>query len=148
MTRLSHARRGISEQRHATAAHAEDGSDDIGGSGDGAEAADHDAQNPIISAVPFRECLAGERSISEPADIRSAPGASHSFAANETEVEQQSAKHTQPEAERVEPREGQVARADHQRHKIIREAEDYRHPDQKYHRRAVHGEQLIEHLRR
>ena len=46
------------------------------------------------------------------------------------------------------PRESHVARADHQRHQIIREAEQHRHAHQEDHGRAVHGEQLVEGLRR
>src|SRR5258705_2903589 len=81
-------------QRHAFATHAEDRREDVGGGGNGSEAADHYTQDPIISTVPFGKRFSGEWSISEPAHIRSAPRSSHSFTTNETEVEQQTAEYT------------------------------------------------------
>ena len=41
-----------------------------------------------------------------------------------------------------------VARADHQRDKIVAEAEENRHADEEDHGGAVHGEQAVEDLRR
>ena len=82
MMRLIQAKSGICEQRHAAAAHAENRRDDIGRRSDGAESADQYAENPIVRAVPFRECPGGQRSISKPADIWRTAGAGHSFTAN------------------------------------------------------------------
>ena len=46
--------------------------------------------------------------------------------------------------ERVELREGHVARADHQRDEVVGHADDHRHAEQEDHRRAVHGEERVE----
>ena len=54
----------------------------------------------------------------------------------------------QPEGERVQAREGHVARADHQRQEVVGEARHHRHDEQEDHRRAVHREQLVVDLRR
>src|SRR5882757_9119257 len=83
-------------QRHAPTPHAQDRGDDVSGSGDGSNAANQYAESPVIRAVSLRKCSGGEGSVSEPTDIRSAAGASHSLSTNQAEVEQQSAKHAQP----------------------------------------------------
>ncbi len=53
-----------------------------------------------------------------------------------------------PEAERIQPRKRHVARADHQRHEVIRESEKDRHRHEENHRGAVHREHAVENLRR
>ena len=92
--------------------------------------------------------MRGERRVGEPADIGSAARAVEAASADEAEVQDDAAESAHPEAEGIEAREGHVARADHQRHKVIRKSEQQRHADEEDHRRAVHGEQLVEELRR
>ena len=62
-------------------------------------------------------------------------------------MQENSAKRDTPEAERIQTGEGHVARSDLQRKNVIYEPEHYRHDDEKNHRRAVHGEKLIESIR-
>jgi hypothetical protein len=52
-----------------------------------------------------------------------------------------------PVAEGVEAREGDVARADHQRHEVDGECLGDRHAEQEHHRRAAHGEELVVEIR-
>ena len=70
----------------------QNGGNNVGGGGDGTEPAYHDAQRPIVRAVPSGEGFGGQRGISEPADIRGAARAAQSFTADIAEVEQQPAK--------------------------------------------------------
>ena len=48
-----------------------------------------------------------------------------------------------PEAEHVEARERDVARADHERHEVVAERGRERHAHEEHHRRAVHREELV-----
>ena len=48
-----------------------------------------------------------------------------------------------PVAERVQPRERDIARADLERHDVIEERGDERHDREEDHRRAVHREELV-----
>src|SRR5882724_2854390 len=121
---LGSSERADRDEHHAATPQAQDRGDDVSGGGDGSKAANQYAESPVIRAVSLRKRPGGEGSISEPTDIRCAAGASHSLSTNQAEVEQQSAKHTQPETERVESREGQIPRADHERHKIVCKPED------------------------
>ena len=63
-------------------------------------------------------------------------------------MQEQPAESHQPEAEGVQPRKRHVPCADHQRHEVVGEPEHERHRDEEDHRRAVHGEQAVEHLGR
>ena len=135
-------------QLHARAAHAEDGGDDVERGADGADAAEEDGEGPIVGAVAGREDLCGERSVGEPADVGRGARGVEAAAADVAEVEQQAGEGGDPEAEGVEAREGHVARADHQRDKIVAEAEEDGHAHEEDHGGAVHGEELVEDLRR
>ena len=115
---------------------------------DAADAADQQADDPVVGAVSDRECRRGQRRIGKPANIGSAARSVQTAAADEAEVEDDAAECAHPEAEGVQPRKRHVARADHQRHQIVGEAEQNRHADQEDHGRAVHGEQTVERLRR
>ena len=57
------------QERHALAAHAEDGGEDIDGGADAADAVDEQSDRPVVDGVPGREGPLGERRIGEPADI-------------------------------------------------------------------------------
>ena len=109
---------------------------------------DSSDKRPEVRAVSDGECLRGQRSISEPSDVGRTSRAVQSVAAEEAEIQEQSAQRGHPEAEGIQPRECHVARADHQRHQIVRKPEHQRHGDEEDHRRAVHGEHAIEDLRR
>ncbi len=111
------------QQGHSLAAHAENGGDDVDAGADAADAAGENGHGPVVDRVAGRKGLLGEWSIGEPGHVGSGPGASQSHAADETVVKQNAAKGADPEAERVEARKGHVARADHQGHKIVAEAE-------------------------
>jgi hypothetical protein len=62
-------------------------------------------------------------------------------------VEQEPAEGKEPVAHRVQAWERHVARADHERHEVVSEADQGRHHDEEDHRRAVHREELVERLR-
>ena len=62
-------------------------------------------------------------------------------------VEHGSAGEVEPIRQRVEPREGHVARAHLQRHEVVREARPQRHDHEEDHRGAVHREHLVVDLR-
>ena len=59
-------------------------------------------------------------------------------------MQENSTKRDTPETESVEARERHVARADLQGKNVINETEQRRHHDEKDHRRAMHGEELVE----
>ena len=103
---------------------------------------------PVVGAVALRKCLGREWRVGEPADIGRAARPGEPLAAQKAEIEQQPAERAGPEAEGVEARKRHVAGADHQRHEIVGEPEHDRHADEKDHRRPVHREETIEHLRR
>src|SRR5580704_15286202 len=98
--------------------------------------------------MPDRKRLRGQGSIGEPPDIRRAPCSIQSIAAQKAEIKEQPAECGHPETERVETWERHVARADHQRHKIVSESKYQGHRDEENHRRAVHREHPVEDLRR
>ena len=132
---------------HARAAETDDGSDKVDGGADAAESRDKQAEGPEIGAVADRKCLCGEWSVSKPADVRRAAGTIKTVATDETEIQEQAAERGEPETPGVEAGKGHVARADHQRDKVIAEAEEYRHGDEENHGGAMHGEHAIESLR-
>ena len=99
------------------------------------------SQRPQVGGRAAGEGPLGERRIGEPADCRRAAG-------GKAEIDEQAAEERRPEAERVEPRKGHVAGADHQRHEVIAQADQNRHADEEDHRRAVHREELVERVGR
>ena len=125
---------------HAGAAHAERGGDDVQRGADAADAADEDAERPVVGGVAGREDAGGEWGVGEPADIGSGPCAVEAAAGEVAEVEQQAAERRDPEAEGIKAREGHVARADHEGHEVVAEAEQNGHADEEDHRRSMHGE--------
>ena len=65
----------------------------------------------------------------------------------EAAEQQQAADEVEPVGAGGHARERGVARADHQRHEVEREALHHRHGEQEHHRRAVHREQLVVEVR-
>ena len=135
-------------ERHAGTAHAQDGRDDVDRRADAAESGDEQRDRPVVGAVALRERLRGEWRVGEPAHIGRAARARQPFAAQEAEIQQEPAERARPEAEGVESRKRHVAGADHQGHEVVRKPEHDRDADEEDHRRAVHREETIEHLRR
>jgi hypothetical protein len=66
----------------------------------------------------------------------------------EAEVDEDPAEEVDPEGERVEPREGDVARPDLQRDHVVEERGGQRHQRQEHHGHRVHGEHLVVELGR
>ena len=58
-------------------------------------------------------------------------------------VQEDAAGEEHPERQRVQPREGDVAGADLQRHQVVHERRAHRHDHEEDHRHAVHGEGLV-----
>ena len=109
---------------------------------------DHQAHRLAVGdrAVPDVDALAdpvlgpGERHVGEPAGVRPRVG-------EERAEQQQAAEEKQPVRAGGHARERDVARADHQRHQVEREALHHRHGEQEHHRRAVHREELVVEVR-
>src|ERR1019366_4695235 len=139
---------GHASELHAGTAHAERGRHYIKGGADAADAAEQDRESPVVSAVPRREGTSREGCVGPPANVGCAASSIETAAAQVAEVQEKPTQAGDPEAEGVQPREGHVTRADHQRDQIIAEAEEDRHSYEEDHGGAVHGEQLIEDLRR
>ncbi len=89
-----------------------------------------------------------QRGVGEPADVGSRARSVEAAGAEVAEVQQETGKGGDPEAEGVQSGEGHVARADHQRDKIVSHAEEDGHSHEEDHGGAVHGEELVEDLRR
>ena len=112
----------------------------IDGGANGADAADEQAQRPVVGAVTGGEDARRKWRVGEPAYVGGGSRSVESAAGKVAEVEQQAAEGGDPEAEGVEAREGHVAGANHEGDKVIAEAEENGHADEKHHRGAVHGE--------
>ena len=99
-----------------------------------------DHVDPRLLAVGRRVLLEAQRHVGEPAGLGRRE--------EHRRVQREAAEQVHPVRPRVQAREGDVARADHQREQVVREARPHRHDDQEDHRRAVHGEDLVVPLRR
>ena len=111
---------------------------------DAAEAADQQADDPVVGAVSYGKRRRGQGRIGKPADVRRAAGAVQSEAADEAEVQNDAAQRAHPEAPGIQARKRHVARPDHQRNQIIGETKYDGHGSEEDHGRAMHGEQAIE----
>ncbi len=103
------------------------------------EAGEVDQVDPGVDTAGWKVGGAGERHRRDPARLGWAP--------EDRRVEHDAAGEEQPVGERVQPREGHVARADHQRDEVVAEARQHRHDEQEDHRRPVHREELVVDLR-
>jgi hypothetical protein len=122
--------------RHAGRAHVDDGDDQVHGRHQRADAAHEQADHVEVGAQPRVVRQRRERRVRDPADVGRP-------AEEEAGVDEQPADEVDPVPEGVEPRERQVARADLQRHEVVREADAERHDGQEHHRHAVHREHLV-----
>ena len=99
-----------------------------------------DEEDPRVGPVARDVGPRGERGVRRPARLRGTE--------EDRGVEHGSAGEVEPIRQRVEPREGHVARPHLQRHEVVREAGPQRHDHEEDHRRAVHREHLVVDLRR
>ncbi len=133
------------EQRHAQKAHpwgphVDDRDHEVERRGQGGEPQHLQPEQPEVDAVPRREGGLGQVGIGKPTDVGSA-------AQEEAGVHEQAASQENPEAEGIQAREGDIARADHERHDVIEEGSIQRHDDQEDHDRTMHGEELVVEIR-
>src|ERR1700679_3834768 len=135
------------KQRHALATHAKGCGDEIDTYSDRSEARYDQRDRPIIGRVAAREGARRSWRVSPPSHIRRAACSLQSHAANKAVVEQQAAEGRHPEGESVQAWKGHIARAQHQRQKVVAETEGDRHRHEKNHRGAVHGENTIKGFR-
>ena len=121
--------------RHAARAHVGDRRVEVERPQDRGDPRQVDQVDPSVLAAARRVEHAGKRRVARPAGFRRVP--------EDRGVEDEPARQQQPEGERVQAREGHVARADHQRHEVVRQAGEHRHDEQEDHRRPVQREQLV-----
>jgi len=130
------------EQRQAVDRHAwrpqlEHGAEKVDRARRGRNAEENHAQRPVVDVRPRREAALGERHIVEPAAVGRRAG-------EKAAVHEQPGEQIDPVAERVEAREGHVARAEQERRQVVAEAaDDDRRGEQKDHRRTVQCEELV-----
>ena len=89
----------------------------------------------VLAAARASTVALDSGAIARPARFRRVP--------EDRGVEDDAARQQQPEGQGVQAREGHVARADHQRQEVVRQAGHHRHDEQEDHRRPVHREQLV-----
>ena len=105
---------------------------------------------PAIAEISMKPMPSSQKSAPMPGEIlRAGQRRIHEPAAGRREIEEQRAEEDQaadeigPEGEGAEPRERQVARAEHLRQQQDAHRLDRRHGEQEHHHRAVHGEDLV-----
>ena len=107
---------------------------------------DDERQCPVVRAVPAGKGPFAQRRIRPPGNIGRAARPLQPDSTDKAVVHQQSAQRGHPEAEGIQPRESHVPCADHQRHEVIGESNDQRHPHEEHHGGAMHGEDAVENL--
>ncbi len=95
-----------------------------------------DAQQPEVRVHARRVRGAGQRRVHEP------PGFRRHVEKN-TRQQNDSAEQVAEVAQRRQPREYQIAGAEHLRNQVDRQALHHRHGEEEHHHRAVHGEDLV-----
>ena len=122
------------EQRHAGRAHVDHGHGEVDRADGRRDTGDQQAERVE------RHAIAGVgrrvRRVREPAAVGAA-------AQEPARVQEQPAEQEHPELKRVQPRERDVARPDHQRDQVVEERGRHRHDEQEDHRQAVHREDLV-----
>jgi hypothetical protein len=114
----------------------EDRGDDVDGPDEPGHLGERDELRPEVGALAWTELRARQRHVVEPPGLR--PGVEH-----EHDDQHEAAEQQQPVRIGIEPREGDVARADHERDQIERDRFHHGHGEQEHHHAAVHGEQLV-----
>ena len=130
------------EQRHAHPghpgrAHVLDRDQEVDRPRERREREDVEREDPEVDPVPRRVLVGRERRVARPAALGRPAGG------EEARVEDEPAEQEEPVRERVQPREGHVVRADHQRDEVVPEAGQDRHDDEEDHRRPVDREQRV-----
>ena len=134
------------KHRHAHIGHAggvylEDGGDEIDPSQQRANAGDLHSPQVVVDPDVGRIVELRERRKRQPASAGE-------LAYDQRQVDEERSGRGQPETDRIEGREGDVAHAELQRHDDIHEPDHERHGDEEDHDRAMGGEDLIVMLRR
>ncbi len=125
------------EHRHAGGAQAQDRGDHVDTTEDGAQTRHHQAHDPQVGSGARGVDVVAQWRVGEPAERRGA------VRGQEARDHREAAEQEQPVRQRVQPREGDVRRADLQRHQQVRVGERDRCREHQQHQRAVHGEQLV-----
>ena len=120
---------------HAGRAHVVDRGDEVDRAEHRRQAGEVDHVDPRVLAAGRRVLLRRQRQVGEPAGLGRGE--------EDRRVERDAAEQEHPVGPRVDAREGDVARPDHQRQQVVREARPHRHDDEEDHRRPVHGEDLV-----
>ncbi len=121
--------------RHPRRAQPVDGDDEVDRADERGHREDVERQDQEVDSVAAD--LLGQRRVDRPAGVRRAARG------EEAREQDQAAEQEQPVRERVQPREGDVARADHQRHQEVPEPGEDRDDDEEDHRRPVQGHHLV-----
>ena len=122
---------------HPRRAHVVDRDQEVDRARERGDGQDVERQDPEVDPVARREGRLGQRRVAGPAALgRAARG-------EPARVQDDPAEQEEPVGERVQAREGHVARADHERHEVVAEAREDRDDDEEDHRRPVHGEELV-----
>ena len=128
-------------QLHARRAQGNDGGQEVGRGHDAADGPDDDAHRPEVDAQALGLVrLLGQRRIARPACIQRATR-------EEAAVVQDDRHRHEPEPEQVDAREGHVARPDHDRHHVVRDAGQEDGDEEEDHRHAVRRDDLVVGLR-
>ena len=125
---------------HARRAHIDDGDDEVERRRQRRDPQHLQADDPVVYARSRVLLNACERRVAEPARVGSAPR-------EPAYLQDYRARQERPVAKGVQAGERHVPRSDLQRHYEVEERRAQRHYGEEYHRRAVHREQLVEHLR-
>ncbi|VBN36182.1 Uncharacterised protein [Burkholderia pseudomallei] len=122
--------------RHAGRAHAQQRDDEVRRAHRRRDAEQDHAERVDVDVRAAAVVERRERHVVEPAAVRR-------FAQRKARVEERSRRDEHPVRERVQARKRHVARAEHQRPQIVREAGQHGQRVQEDHRHAVHREQLV-----
>ncbi|KOS76519.1 hypothetical protein DM46_2854 [Burkholderia mallei] len=128
-------------QCHAGRAHAQDRHEEVHAREQRADAGYLQRPQVIVDADARTELQLRERRIREPARLRE-------LADDERDVDQDRRDRRHPEAQRIDERKRDVARADLQRHDDVHQADHERHRHEEDHDDAVRGEDLVIVVRR
>jgi hypothetical protein len=123
-------------ERHARGPHLEDRDDEVDRPGGGRDPHEDQAEGVEVGVGPRRVDRVGQRRVGEPPVVGQ-------VVHDERRVEEDAGGEEHPVAEGVEPGEGHVSGADHERHQVVAEPRQHRRGEEEHHRHAVHGEQLV-----
>jgi hypothetical protein len=112
-----------------------DGDDEVDRADERGHREDVERQDEEVDSVATD--LLGQRRVDGPAGVRGAAGG------KEAREQDQATEQEQPVRERVQPREGDVTGADHQRYEEVPKAREDRDDDEEDHRRPVQGHHLV-----